>query len=87
MRVPIRVLLADDHALVRSGVRALLEKIHNVDVVAEAGTGPDALAMARKHRPDVPLIHIAMPGMRTRNTKEIAFALDISVKTVETHRA
>lgn len=59
----VRVLLADDHALVRAGIRALLEGLDGVSVVAEAGTGGEVLALAQRHRPDVILLDISMPGM------------------------
>ncbi len=59
---PVRVLLADDHALVRAGIRALLEGLEGVAVVAEAGNGGEVLELARKHRPDVVLLDISMPG-------------------------
>ena len=60
---PVRVLLADDHALVRAGIRALLEGLEGVTVVAEAGNGIEVLELARKHRPDVVLLDISMPGL------------------------
>lgn len=59
----IRVLLADDHTLVRAGIRSLLESIEEVDVVAEAGDGREALELIIKHRPDVALLDIGMPGL------------------------
>jgi len=59
----VRVLLADDHALVRAGIRALLEGLDGVGVVAEAGNGAEVLDLAREHRPDVVLLDISMPGM------------------------
>ena len=55
-----RVLLADDHALVRAGIRALLEKIPNVEVVGEAGTGREALELVRSQLPNIILMDIAM---------------------------
>jgi DNA-binding NarL/FixJ family response regulator len=61
--VSIRVLLADDHTLVRAGIRSLLESIEDVDVVAEAGDGREALELITKHRPDVALLDIGMPGL------------------------
>jgi DNA-binding NarL/FixJ family response regulator len=61
--IPVRVLLADDHALVRAGIRALLEGLEGVTVVAEAGNGSDVLALAHKHCPDVVLLDISMPGL------------------------
>ena len=59
----LRIVLADDHALVRAGIRALLERLPEVDVVAEAGDGLEALARVHAHRPDVLLIDIAMAGL------------------------
>jgi DNA-binding NarL/FixJ family response regulator len=55
-----RVLLADDHALVRAGIRALLEKIPSVEVVGEAGSGREALKLVRSKLPNVVLMDIAM---------------------------
>ena len=60
---PVRVLLADDHALVRAGIRALLQNLEGVAVVAETGNGAEVLEFARAHRPDVVLLDISMPGL------------------------
>jgi DNA-binding NarL/FixJ family response regulator len=60
---PIRVLLAEDHALVRAGFRALLENLHGIQVVAEASDGREALRLIETHRPDVVLMDITMPGL------------------------
>jgi DNA-binding NarL/FixJ family response regulator len=60
---PIRVLLADDHALVRAGFRALLKDMKDVVVVAEAGDGREALRLIEAERPDVALLDIAMSGL------------------------
>ncbi len=57
----IRVLIADDHTLVRAGIRALLQGLEGVEVVAEAGDGREAMALAQVHRPDVVVTDIAMP--------------------------
>jgi DNA-binding NarL/FixJ family response regulator len=59
----VRVLLADDQTLVRSGFRALLERTEGVEVVGEASDGVEALALARATRPDVVLMDIRMPGI------------------------
>ena len=56
----IRILLADDHALMRGGIRALLEKLPGLQIVAEASDGDEALRLIRQHRPDVALIESAM---------------------------
>jgi DNA-binding NarL/FixJ family response regulator len=58
-----RVLLADDHTLVRAGIRSLLDSIERVEVVAEAGDGHETLQLIAKHRPDVALLDIGMPGL------------------------
>jgi len=58
---PIRVLIADDHALVRAGIRALVERIDNVVVVGEAGKGSEALELVRQLGPDLILLDITMP--------------------------
>ncbi len=57
------VLLADDHTLVRAGIRALVERLPEVEVVAEAKDGREALRLVREHRPDLVLMDIAMPGL------------------------
>jgi DNA-binding NarL/FixJ family response regulator len=60
---PLRVLLADDHALVRAGLRKLLESLPGVEVVAEAGDGREAVALVVSKDPDLALLDIAMPGL------------------------
>jgi DNA-binding NarL/FixJ family response regulator len=59
----IRVLLADDHALVRAGLAALVRDLPGIEVVAEAGDGREALALIARHRPNVVLMDVAMPGL------------------------
>ncbi|MDQ0840977.1 MULTISPECIES: response regulator transcription factor [unclassified Streptomyces] len=59
----IRILLADDHALVRRGVRLILDGEPGLRVVAEAGDGAEAIAMARSHTVDLAVLDIAMPRM------------------------
>ena len=59
----IRVLVADDHALVREGVRALLRPTEDVEVVGEAADGREAIEAARRLQPDVVLMDVAMPGL------------------------
>lgn len=58
---PIRTLIADDHALVRAGIRALVEKIQGVQVVGEAGKGSEAIELIKKLQPDLVLLDITMP--------------------------
>jgi DNA-binding NarL/FixJ family response regulator len=58
----VRVLVADDQALVRAGFRLVLETRPDIDVVAEAADGEEAIRLARHHRPDVALLDVRMPG-------------------------
>ena len=57
----IRVLLADDHAVVRKGIRQFLEEAGDIDVVAEADDGAEALHLIESHKPDVAVLDIRMP--------------------------
>lgn len=71
----IRVILADDHTLVRAGIRTLLEKLPGVVVVGEAADGREALTLVKQHLPDVVLMDISMAGLNgleaaARMTKE-----------------
>ncbi|MDB4914746.1 MAG: response regulator containing a CheY-like receiver domain and an DNA-binding domain [Gemmatimonadetes bacterium] len=70
----IRVLLADDHTLVRTGLRLLLEAIPDVEVVAEAADGLEALQLIETHRPDCALIDLAMPRLNGLETLQRAAA-------------
>ena len=60
---PLRILLAEDHKLVRAGIRALLQSLPGVEVVAEASDGREALRLAEAHHPDIVFMDIAMSGM------------------------
>jgi len=71
----IRILLVDDHALVRAGIRALLERLADVTVMAEAKDGREAFRLISEQAPDLVLMDIAMPGLNgleatARITKE-----------------
>ena len=59
----LRIALADDHTLVRAGIRALLEADGRFEVVAESGNGREALELVLRHQPDVALIDLGMPGL------------------------
>ncbi len=60
---PIRVLIVDDHAVVRSGLGAFLMVYEDLQLVGEAANGPEALRMCEKYHPDVVLMDLVMPGM------------------------
>ena len=61
--MPIRILLADDHTVVRDGLRALLEKQPDMTVVAEASDGRDSIRLAEEQSPDVVVMDIGMPSL------------------------
>ena len=63
MNPPIRIVLAEDHRLIRAGIRALLKEVPRTEVVAETGDGQEALRLIREHRPEVALLDISMPGL------------------------
>ncbi|HID21268.1 MAG TPA: response regulator transcription factor, partial [Planctomycetaceae bacterium] len=79
----IRILLADDHALFRSGLRALLEKMGDVSVVAEAADGREALQQIKTVQPDIAMLDISMPGLNglevARQTAEDAPAVRVLI--------
>ena len=59
----MKVLLADDHTLVRKGIRAVLASLPGIEIVAEAADGREALALIEQHRPDLAVLYITMPGL------------------------
>ncbi|GAA1394166.1 response regulator transcription factor [Kitasatospora putterlickiae] len=78
-RPPIRVLIADDEPMVRAGVRAVLATDPGIEIVAETGDGREAVDLVRRHRPDVAVLDIRMPG-----TDGIAAAAEIRRGAVTT---
>lgn len=63
MSNPVRLLIADDHSVVRAGLKALLERQGRFRVIAEAGTGEEAIAKAQEVKPDIAVLDIRMPGV------------------------
>ena len=84
----IKVLIVDDHELVRMGIRLLLDNADHIDVVAEANDGDTALKAVKAHNPDVILLDMKMPGMDgwevTRRLKQIKANIRIIVLTAVT---
>ena len=82
---PIRVILADDHAVVRQGIRQFLETGSNIAVVAEASDGLEAVRLIREHQPDVAVLDIQMPGQSgievTRTLRAERFPVGILILT------
>ena len=68
---PIRVLLVDDHALFRSGIRSLLQRHAQFVVVGEAGDGVEGIKRCKQHKPDVVLLDLHMPGMSGVETLQL----------------
>lgn len=85
--MPIRIILADDHQIIREGIRALLEKESDMEVIAEARNGREAVELALKHVPDVIVMDIGMPDLNgmeaTRHILEQAS--DIKVLALSMH--
>ena len=63
MSKPIRVLVADDHLILRMGLESLINRQRDMEVVAEASNGADVVELYREHRPDVTLMDLRMPGL------------------------
>jgi len=84
----INVLLVDDHDLVRTGIRRLLDDVSGIQVYAEAKDGETAIQAVRKKRPDVVLMDVSMPGIggleATRKIKQLDDSLPIIILTVHT---
>lgn len=79
----MRILIADDHRVVRSGLRLLLESREGITVVGEASSGPEVLAMARHERPDLVILDLAMPGgSGLDHLKELAALARVLVLTM-----
>jgi two-component system response regulator NreC len=76
------VLLVDDHAMVREGLRMLLEAEADREVLGEASSGHEALDMVRKLRPDVVLMDVTMPGMNGAEATSAIVAMDLGTKVL-----
>ncbi|MCL4868113.1 MAG: response regulator transcription factor [Anaerolineae bacterium] len=78
----IRVLIADDHHLVRQGIRALLEKVDHIQVIGEAATGQEAVELVESLKPDVVVMDISMPRMDGAQATKRVLSLDIPTEVV-----
>ena len=68
---PIRIVLVDDHVLVRAGIRGLIEDIPGAEIVAEAGNGREAIELAKQHRPDLVIMDISMTELNGIDATQI----------------
>jgi two-component system, NarL family, response regulator len=93
---PIRVLLADDHVLLRAGVAAVIDQQADMEVVAEASNGREVVELHRRHRPDVTVMDLRMPGLsgdeataaiRTEDPQARVIVLTIHKGDEAVHRA
>jgi DNA-binding NarL/FixJ family response regulator len=82
MTKTIRVLLADDHTLVRAGLRGLLQGIAGVEVVGEAEEGKEAVRLAMELRPEVVLLDIGMPGLNGLDAATQIVRADTSIRVL-----
>ncbi len=84
--MPITVLIADDHPLLREGLVRILAMEEGIEVVGEAGSGPEAVAMVAEYEPDVVLMDISMPGGGLAATREISHRFpDVGVIILTIH--
>lgn len=81
-RGPTRVLIVDDHAMMRAGLRSILGHAANIDVVGESGDGYEAVELARRLAPDVMLVDIAMPGLNGVEITRKIRAVDSAIAVV-----
>ena len=83
----IKILITDDHQLVREGIEAMFAGVSDIEVIGLAANGEDAINLAREHKPDVVLMDIVMPGMNgieaARWIKEIDNDIRIIILTME----
>lgn len=78
----IRVLLVDDHQLVRSGIRRILDDAEDVEVCAEAGSGEEALTLVRQVKPEVVLMDVNMPGIGGLEATRKLLRIDANLKII-----
>jgi DNA-binding NarL/FixJ family response regulator len=88
--MPVRVLIADDHALFRKGLRTLLDDAKDIEVVGEASDGEEAVRLAERLKPDVVLMDITMPGVNgieaTRRIRTTLTGVRVIALTMHTDR-
>jgi two-component system response regulator DegU len=82
----IRLLIADDHTILRQGLRRILEEQHDMEVVGEAATGTDAVTLAEELHPDIVIMDISMPGQNgIESARQISMHGDSRVLVLTVH--
>lgn len=81
-KAPLRILLADDHLMIRLGLASLIDKEADLEVVAEASSGAEAIQQCELHRPDVVLMDIRMPDMNGIEATALIFKQRPEIKVV-----
>jgi two-component system response regulator NreC len=82
----IRLLIADDHTILRQGLRRIVEEEHDMEVVGEAATGTEAVALAKELHPDIVIMDISMPGQNgIESTRQISMQGDSRVLVLTMH--
>ena len=82
MNLNRRIVLVDDHALVRAGIRSLLEDIQGIEVIAEIGDGLEALDLVRREKPDAILLDITLPGLNGLEVAERIKSLNVGTRVL-----
>jgi len=78
----IKVLLVDDHELVRTGIRRLLDDFSDIEVIAEADSGEEAIKLCREHKPEIVLMDVNMPGIGGLEATRKLLQIDPAVKVI-----
>jgi len=78
----IRIILADDHKLIRTGIKSLIEQMKNVQVAGEADNGSEALALIEKYEPDIAIMDISMPGLNGLEALNKISRLQLKTKVI-----
>jgi DNA-binding NarL/FixJ family response regulator len=79
---PIRVLLVDDHDLLRAGIRSVMRSFDGIEIVAEASNGREALSLCKAHRPDVVLMDVIMPELNGLDATARLAAISPETRTI-----
>ena len=79
---PTSIIIADDHPLFRSGIRAELERIENLNIIGEAGDGAEALNLIMEHKPDLAILDIRMPKLTGIDVAERLNETDSATKII-----